>query len=179
MLTFTNCHCQYNISSPRKDLLIPLFLHAKTSFQSYFSAVKACGKPSCETLFIIIIIFFYRKTASISLLGCQAALTPHRFDAPLKLHCKNFLLLHSERFANVNYSFIVKENCGKTTIWFDVILSMSSCHKFARQNNHWYLHFYVNKYFNILSKSVLRLPFVFSTTRLSSNVMIIAAFFSE
>lgn len=126
-----------------------------------------------------LLFFFYRKTASISLLGCQAALTPHRFDAPLKLHCKNFLLLHSERFANVNYSFIVKENCGKTTIWFDVILSMSSCHKFARQNNHWYLHFYVNKYFNILSKSVLRLPFVFSTTRLSSNVMIIAAFFSE
>lgn len=128
---------------------------------------------------LLLLFFFYRKTASISLLGCQAALTPHRFDAPLKLHCKNFLLLHSERFANVNYSFIVKENCGKTTIWFDVILSMSSCHKFARQNNHWYLHFYVNKYFNILSKSVLRLPFVFSTTRLSSNVMIIAAFFSE
>ena len=61
MLTFINCHCQYNISSPRKDLLIPLFLHAKTSFQSYFSAVKACGKPSCETLFIIIIFFLIEK----------------------------------------------------------------------------------------------------------------------
>ena len=61
----------------------------------------------------LLLFFFYRKTASISLLGCQAALTPHRFDAPLKLHCKNFLLLHSERFANVNYSFIVKEIVAK------------------------------------------------------------------